>query len=198
MVMTTITSIESLPNELWLLFMSFLPSIDLYRALAGLNYRINYLLSAMPSRPILDTSQCDGDNIRFSDMRQLIEGKDCWSKCLLSSIDTIRLSGTLASDALCNHYQSPIQLSSTDTSFSILFSSLRRLYVTELALKQIHILKLLLPLPKSLRYVHLIFEDFSTSSSYFAMLHTFNDHQLSFYSMVFDVKNGNFLIILKT
>ncbi|CAF4323505.1 unnamed protein product, partial [Rotaria sordida] len=74
-MITTMKSIECLPNELWLLFMIFLPPIDLYRALAGLNHRINYLLSSMTPRPVLDTSQCAGDRICFSDLLQLIEGK---------------------------------------------------------------------------------------------------------------------------
>ena len=191
-MLTNTICIESLPNELWLFFMSFLTPIDLYRALVGLNHRINGLLSVMASRLILDTSQCGGTHIRFSDMRQLIEGNDYWSKCLLSSIETIRLNGTLASDALCDHYQSPVQISSINTSFSILFSSLHRLYVTEEAMSRINILKLFLPLSKSLRYVHFTFKTFSTSSLYFKMLKTFTDHRLSFYSMIFDVKEGKF------
>ncbi|CAF3873722.1 unnamed protein product, partial [Rotaria sp. Silwood1] len=92
-------SIELLPNELWLLFMSFLSPIDLYRALVGLNHRINCLVFAISPRSILDTSQYGSSSIRLSDMHQLLEGKDDWSKCLLSSIDTIRLCGTLASGA---------------------------------------------------------------------------------------------------
>ncbi|CAF3458281.1 unnamed protein product, partial [Rotaria sp. Silwood2] len=48
-MMTTI--LESLPNELWFLFMRFLAPIDLYRALAGLNYRINYLLTPVIPHP---------------------------------------------------------------------------------------------------------------------------------------------------
>ncbi|CAF4700123.1 unnamed protein product, partial [Rotaria sp. Silwood2] len=133
-------SIECLPNELWLLFMSFLSPIDLYRPLVGLNHRIDCLLFAMTPRPILDTSQCGDSSIHLSDMRQLLEGKDNWSKCLVSSIETIRLSGTLASDVLSDHYQSPIHLSSINTSFSILFPSLRRLYLTEEAINRIEIL----------------------------------------------------------
>ncbi len=77
-------SIELLPNELWLLFMSFLLPIDLYRALIGLNHRINGLVFTMSPCPILDTSQCSSNSIRLSDMRQLLEGKDDWSKCLLA------------------------------------------------------------------------------------------------------------------
>ncbi|CAF0941026.1 unnamed protein product [Rotaria sordida] len=186
-------SIECLPNELWLLFMSFLSPIDLYRALVGLNHRLDCLLFAMTPRPILDTSQCGDSSIRLSDMRQLLEGKDNWSKYLLSSIETIRLSGTLASDALSDHFQSPIQLSSINTSFSILFPSLRRLYVTEEAIHRIDILKLFLPLPKALRYVNFTFETSSTCSSYYETLYKFIVRGLSFYSMVFDVKNGKFL-----
>ncbi|CAF1036735.1 unnamed protein product [Rotaria magnacalcarata] len=181
-------SIEWLPNELWLLFMSFLSSIDLYRALVGLNHRINGLVFAMSPRPILDTSQCDSSSIRLSDMRQLLEGKDDWSKYLLSSIDTIRLCGTLASDALCNNHHSLIQLSSINTSFSRLFPSLRRLYMTEGAIRRINIVEALLPLSTSLRYIHFTFGTPIRSSSYLKMLNTFTDHQLSFYSMVFDVE----------
>ncbi|CAF3941158.1 unnamed protein product [Rotaria sp. Silwood1] len=181
-------SIELLPNELWLLFMSFLSPIDLYRALVGLNHRINGLVFAMSPRPILDTSQCGSSSICLSDMRQLLEGKDDWSKCLLSSIDTIRLCGTLASDALCNNHHSLIQLSSINTSFSRLFSSLRRLYVTGEAINRINIVEMLLPLPTSLRYIHFTFDTPINSSSYLKMLNTFTDHQLSFYSMVFDVE----------
>ncbi len=45
----TTTSLEHMPNELLLLCMSFLGPIDVYRALAGLNYRFNSLLSVMIS-----------------------------------------------------------------------------------------------------------------------------------------------------
>jgi hypothetical protein len=186
-------SVESLPNELWLLFMSFLSPIDLYRALVGLNHRINCLLLAMSPRPILDTSQCGTSSIRSCDMRQLIDAKYDWSKHLLSSVDTIRLCGTLASDALCNDYHSPIQLSSINTSFSRLFPSLRRLYVTEKAIDRINISELLLPLSTSLRYIHITCDTSSESSSYFEILNTFTDHQLSFYSMAFDVKDSKFI-----
>ncbi|CAF4686007.1 unnamed protein product [Rotaria sp. Silwood2] len=147
----------------------------------------------MTPRPILDTSQCGDSSIRLSDMRQLLEGKDNWSKYLLSSIETIRLSGTLASDALSDHFQSPIQLSSINTSFSILFPSLRRLYVTKEAIHRIDILNLFLPLPKALRYVNFTFKTPSTCSSYYETLYKFIVGGLSFYSMVFDVKNGKFL-----
>jgi hypothetical protein len=181
--MTTMISIESLPNELWLLFMIYLTSIDVFRSLLGLNHRINCLLFSMPSRLVLDTSQCGESGVPFSDIRQLIKGKDYWSKCLLSSIDTIRLSDTLTSYALCNHFKSTMSI------FSILFSSLRRLYMTEGAIDRINISKLLFSLPKSLSYVHFTFGWFSP---YFKILHTFIDHQVSFYSMVFDVKNGKF------
>jgi hypothetical protein len=118
---TTLGCIELLPNEIWLLFMSFLSSIDLYRALFGLNYRINYLLFAMSPRPILDTSQRGSNSIRLSDMRQLFESKEDWSKCLLSSIDTIRLCGTLAGDALCDHRYSPIQFLSSISRSHVYF-----------------------------------------------------------------------------
>jgi hypothetical protein len=191
--MTMVTKcIECLPNELWLLFMSFLSPIDLYRALVGLNYRIDCLLFVTTPRPILDTSQCNS-SIRLSDMRRLLERKDNWSKCLLSSIETIRLSGTLASDTLSDHDKSHIQLSSINTSFSILFPSLRRLYVTEEATDQIDILKLFLPLPKALRYINFTFKTASTSSSYYETLYKFIVHGLSFYSMIFNIKNGKFL-----
>jgi hypothetical protein len=190
--MMVIKSIESLPNEIWLLFMNYLTSIDLFRSMFGLNHRINCLLVSISSHLVLDTFQCGKSGIRFSDMRQLIEGNNYWSKCLLSSIDTIRLSGTLSSDALCSHWQSPIPLSSRNTSFSILFSSLRRLYVTGKAIKRSTITELLVPLSKSLRYIHVTFQSHTKSSQYFEMLHTINDHQVSVYSMVFNVKNGNF------
>jgi hypothetical protein len=188
-------SIELLSNELWLLFMSFLPPIDLYRALVGLNHRINGLIFAIFPRPILDTSQCGSNSIRLSDMRQLLEGKDHWSKCLLSSIDTIRLCGTLAGDALCNNHYSLIQLSSINISFSRLFPSLRRLYMTEAAINRINIVEMLLSLSTLLRYIHFTFNTPIHSSSYLKMLNTFTDHQLSFYSMVFDVKIGKFIIL---
>ncbi len=184
--------IESLPDELWLLFMNYLTSIDLFRSLLDLNHRINCLLFAMPSRLVLDTSQSGGSGIRFADMRQLMEGKDDWSKCLLSSIETIRLSGTLASDAFYNHYQSLVQFSSCNTSCSNLFPSLRRLYVSEKAVHRVTILELLLQLSKSLHYVHITFPSSSTNWSYFKMLHMLSVHQLSFYSMAFDVKNGKY------
>lgn len=180
--MTTMKSIEYLPNEIWLLFMSFLSPIDLYRALAGLNHRINDLLSSMTPRPVLDTSQCAGDRICFSDLFQLIEGKDIWSQFLRSSIDTIRLCDTLVSDALCNRYQ----------TFSHLFPSLRRLYISGKAANQIKISQLFIPLLTTLRDVHFIFDAPMDSSSYYEVVNGFTDHELSFYRMVFDVESGKF------
>jgi hypothetical protein len=188
--------IELLPNELWLLFMSFLSPIDRYRALVDLNHRINCLIFAMSPRPILDTSQCGSSSIRLTDMRQLLEGKDDWSKCLLSSIETIRLCGTLASGALCNQHHSPIQLFSINTSFSRLFPSLRRLYMTEEVISRMNLAEMLLPLSTSLRYIHFTLNTPMYSSSYLKMLNTFTDHQLSFYSMVFDVEDGMFINII--
>ena len=81
-----ITSIESLPNEIWLTFMSYLGAIDMFRAFSRLNCRINSLLT--------DTSQSDCNVIHFSDMCQFMEGNYLWSKHLRLSIDTIRLCGT--------------------------------------------------------------------------------------------------------
>jgi hypothetical protein len=185
-MMTTMKSIEYLPNEIWLLFMSFLSPIDLYRALAGLNHRINDLLSSMTPRPVLDTSQCAGDRICFSDLFQLIEGKDIWSQFLRSSIDTIRLCGTLVSDALCNRYQSP------DQTFSHLFPSLRRLYISGKAANQIKISQLFIPLLTTLRDVHFVLDAPMDSSSYYEVVNGFTDHELSFYRMVFDVESGEF------
>ena len=195
-MLTTTRSIESLPNELWLLFMSFLSPIDLYRALIGLNHRVHSLLSIMTPRPVLDTSQCGSSAFRLSDIHQLIEAKCDWSKHLLSSIDTIRLCGTLLSDALCNHHDSPIQLSSINTSFSRLLPSLRRLYVTKKAIKRIKISELLLPLSTSLRYIHFTFTSPTDSSLYLKMLDTFTYHQLSFYSMLFDVEDSKFINVI--
>ncbi|CAF4198862.1 unnamed protein product [Rotaria sp. Silwood2] len=189
-MMTTMKSIECLPNELWLLFMSFLPPIDLCRALAGLNHRINYLLSSMTPRPVLDTSQCAGDGICFSDLLQLIEGKDIWSQFLLSSIDTIRLYDTLASDALCKYYQSPKHFSSNQTSFSHLFPSLRRLYITGISDK-IEISQLFVPLSTTLCDVYFTFDAPMCRSSYYKVVNGFTDHGLSFYRMVFDVKDDD-------
>jgi len=190
-MMTTMKSIEYLPNEIWLLFMSFLSPIDLYRALAGLNHRINDLLSSMTPRPVLDTSQCAGDRICFSDLFQLIEGKDIWSQFLRSSIDTIRLCGTLVSDALCNRYQSPAQFFS-DQTFSHLFPSLRRLYISGKAANQIKISQLFIPLLTTLRDVHFVLDAPMDSSSYYEVVNGFTDHELSFYRMVFDVESGKF------
>ncbi|CAF3854305.1 unnamed protein product [Rotaria sp. Silwood1] len=178
-MMTTMKSIECLPNELWLLFMSFLPPIDLYRALAGLNHRINYLLSSMTPRPVLDTSQCAGDGICFSDLLQLIEGKDIWSQFLLSSIDTIRLYDTLASDTLCKYYQS-----------SKHFSSLRRLYITGIS-DEIEISQLFVPLSTTLCDVYFTFDAPMCRSSYYKVVNGFTDHGLSFYRMVFDVEDDD-------
>ncbi|CAF3858132.1 unnamed protein product, partial [Rotaria sordida] len=189
-MITTMKSIECLPNELWLLFMIFLPPIDLYRALAGLNHRINYLLSSMTPRPVLDTSQCAGDRICFSDLLQLIEGKDIWSQFLLSSIDTIRLYDTLASDALCTHYQSPKHFSSNQTSFLHLFPSLRRLYITGISNK-IEISQLFVPLSTTLCDVHFTFDAPMCCSSYYKVVNGFTDHGLSFYRMVFDVEDDD-------
>ncbi|CAF3999389.1 unnamed protein product [Rotaria sp. Silwood1] len=178
-MMTTMKSIECLPNELWLLFMSFLPPIDLYRALAGLNHRINYLLSSMTPRPVLDTSQCAGDGICFSDLLQLIEGKDIWSQFLLSSIDTIRLYDTLASDTLFKYYQS-----------SKHFSSLRRLYITGIS-DEIEISQLFVPLSTTLCDVYFTFDAPMCRSSYYKVVNGFTDHGLSFYRMVFDVEDDD-------
>ncbi|CAF3079705.1 unnamed protein product [Rotaria socialis] len=183
------TSLESLPNELWLLFMSFLTPINLYRALIGLNNRINCLIATMTSHLVLDTSQCANNSIRFSDMRQLLEGKDYWSKYLLSLIDTVRLTGTLASDVFCDQYRSPIEVPSMNTSFSILFPSLRRLYVTEEAIDTRSLSRIFLPLSKSLRFFHFSAKRFSMSC-YFDILDTFTKHELSLTSMAFEVKNG--------
>ncbi|CAF0890764.1 unnamed protein product [Adineta steineri] len=188
--MTTIKSIECLPNELWLLFMSFLPPIDLYRALAGLNHRINYLLSSMTPRPVLDTSQCAGDGIYFSNLHQLIAGKDIWSQFLLSSIDTIRLYGTLAGDALFKYYQSPKHLSSNPTSFSHSFPSLRRLYITEIS-EKIEVSQLLIPLSTTLSDVYFTFAAPMRRSSYYKVVNDFTNHSLSFYRMVFDVEDDD-------
>jgi hypothetical protein len=191
-MMTTMKSIEFLPNELWLLFMSFLPPIDLYRAFFGLNHRINYLLSSMTPRPVLDTSQCAGDRICFFDLLQLIEGKDMWSQFLLSSIDTIHLYDTLASDAFRKYYQSPKHFSSNQTSFSHLFPSLRRLYIKGICDK-IEISQLFVPLSTTLCDVHFTFDASVCSSSYYNVVFGFFNHGLSFYRMVFHVEDGKFL-----
>ncbi|CAF0910062.1 unnamed protein product [Adineta steineri] len=189
-MMTTTKFIECLPNEIWLLFMSFLSPIDLYRALTGLNHRINDLLFSVTPRPVLDTSQYAGDRICFSDLFQLIEGKDIWSQLLRSSIDTIRLCGTLVSNALCNYNRSPKQFLSNQT-FSHLFPSLRRLYITGKAANQIIISQLFVPLSTTLRDVHFTFDAPFNSSSYYEVVNSFTNHQLSFYRMVFDVENDD-------
>ena len=148
MVMMTM-SLESLPNEVWLLFMCFLAPIDLYRALAGLNYRIDDVLISMIPRPMLDTSQCGSNRICFSDLRQVIEGKHYWSKRLRLAIDSVCLTGTLASNALRDQLQCPVMESSIDTSFSTLFPSLCRLYITEEAIDHINVLQMVLPMKNS-------------------------------------------------
>ncbi|CAF2937216.1 unnamed protein product [Rotaria sp. Silwood2] len=183
------TTLESLPNELWLLFMRFLAPIDLYRALAGLNYRINYLLTAVIPHPMLDTSECADNRIFFSDFYQLLEGKHYWSKCLLSAIDTIHLGDTLAGKILCNDSKSPVTLSSMNTLLSNLFPSLCRLYITEEVIDQINILQMVLPMRNSLRHLHLTFGGSSNDSLYTKIINKFIHHKLSFYSMIFDIKN---------
>ncbi|CAF1034286.1 unnamed protein product [Adineta steineri] len=170
--------------------MSFLSPIDLYRTLTGLNHRINDLLFSMTPRPVLDTSQCVGDRIWFSDLFQLIEGKDIWSQLLRSSIDTIRLCGTLVSNALCNYNRSPKQLMSNQT-FSHFFPSLRRLYITGNAANQIIISQLFVPLSTTLRDVHFTFDAPFNSSSYYEVVNSFTNHELSFYRMVFDFENDD-------
>jgi hypothetical protein len=191
------SSLESLPNELWLLLMRYLSSFDLFRALVGLNYHIDCLLLSIRS-PFLDTSPHIG--IRFCEMYQLLEGKHDWSQHLLSSIEIIRLGGTHASDILCKHcHASSMEIFSSfsvnnNISFSNLFPSLRRLYVTEKAIKRVSILKLLLPISNSLRYVYLTFESFAEYPSYVATINNFIQHRLSFYSMTFDiVQEGRFI-----
>jgi hypothetical protein len=179
-------SIECLPNELWLLFMSFLPAIDLYRAFVGLNHRINYLLSSMTPRPVLDITQCANDGICFSDLFQLIEGKDMWSQFLLSSIDTICLYDTLASDAFCKYYQSLNQ------TFSYLFPSLRRLYITGVC-DEIEILQLLVPSSTTLCDIHFTFDTSVCISPYYNVVNGFILHGLSFHRMVFDIEDGKLL-----
>ncbi|CAF1071153.1 unnamed protein product [Adineta steineri] len=184
------TTLESLPNELCLLFMRFLAPIDLYRALVDLNYRINSLLTAMIPHPILDTSQCASSRILFSDFCQLLEGKHYWSKCLLPAIDTIHLGDTLAGKILCDDSKSPFTLSSMNTSLSNLFTSLCRLYITEEVINQTNILQMLLPMRNSLRHLHLTFGDSVHDSLYTKIINEFIHHKLSFYSMIFDINNG--------
>jgi hypothetical protein len=184
----TTTSLEHMPNELLLLCMSFLGSIDVYRALAGLNYRFNSLLSAMIPRPLLDTSQGGCSGIRYSDMHKLLKRRHYWSRCLLSSIDTIYITDTLAGDVFYHGFHFPLTRSSVQTSSSTLFPSLRRLYITEKSIKKINVLKMFLPMVNSLRYLHLTFDNWYEFSSYSYIINTFIKYKISFYSMVFDVK----------
>lgn len=179
-----ITSIESLPNELWLLVFNYLSSIDLFRAWNGLNHRIDSLLSLKPSSTILDTSQYNHNAVHFIDMQQFIQNEHSWSKRLRLSIDTVRLCDTIATDAF-------------NTKLSTMFPSLHRLILTEAAIYKFDIIDLLTPISKTLRHLHITFRRLTDKSSYFQTLSQFHEHQLSFYSMTFDVIHGNFLVQIK-
>jgi hypothetical protein len=187
------TSLDSLPNELWLLFMRFLSPIDLYRALTGLNSRINSLLTVMIPRPMIGISQYGSTCIRFADMRELIEGQHYWAKCLLSAIDTIYLRDTLVTDVLCHRFSFLFTLPSMKTPLSVLFPSLCRLYITQEVINRNDILQMVLSMKDSLRYLHLAFETYSPFSKYTKIINAFIQHKLSFYSMIFDIRDGKFL-----
>ncbi|CAF5125522.1 unnamed protein product, partial [Rotaria sp. Silwood1] len=106
------------------------------------------------------------------------------------SIDTIGLYDTLASDTLWKYYQSSKHFSSNQTSFSHLFSSLRRLYITGIS-DEIEISQLFVPLSTTLCDVYFTFDAPMCSSSYYKVVNGFTDHGLSFYRMVFDVEDDD-------
>ena len=167
------TSIESLPNELWLFMFKYLSSIDLFRAWIHLNHRIDELLFSIKSCSIiLDTSQINPNAVRFVDMQQLIQSEHSWAKRLRLSIDTLRLCDTIAADTFRH---------------SIPFPSVRQLFLTEAAIYKFDITDLLIPLSKTLRDIHITFRRLTDKSSYFQILNKLHEHKLSFYKMTFDV-----------
>lgn len=178
------TSIESMPDELWLLFMSFSSPIHLCRALFGLNRRVNALLRATLPRLVIDTSDHSLYRISYTEWLQLVENEQEWCRWLLSSLHNVRLGYSLLRKAHQRTLHSPI-LSR--------FSSLRRLCIQYMIGYEIEIVNIILSVATTLHDFRLIFQFFVSEDAYFQMIHMITDHRLSLERMAFEMMNGEFV-----
>lgn len=190
MLTSAMTSIESLPDELWLLFMSFPSPIPLCRALFGLNSRVNALLHATLPRLVLNTSGHLFDRIHYADWLQLVNSEEEWCQWLLSSVQNVRLGKVFLDQLLLEAIDRRIQREAVYSLTITPFTSLRCLCIRYVARFGIDIIDFILPLTTTLRDFRLIFDDSVSDNLYFKNLNRITDHRLSFERMAFDAING--------
>ncbi|CAF3917769.1 unnamed protein product [Adineta steineri] len=177
------STLESLPNELWLIIFSYLSSFDLCQTFLYINNtRIQSLLTSIHH-------YLNVNFIHYDQLHLWLNSDQNHRNRFTNMIDTVVLNYSCACQTLLEYWEKTFN--ETDQS-NVLFASIKRLVVLQAEYRPYSLIQpILAPLvstSNTLQYLHLIFT--KRTYDYFKILSDLIAYRVSVHTMILEVEQG--------